>query len=283
MVTRAQLLDLGFSGRAIERRIDNGRLHPVRPGVYAVGRPDLTRFGRWMAAVLSCGPRAMLSHGDAAALWGFEIARGPVIEISVAASSARRRPGIRVHRRPSLEPGDVTTHHGIPVTSPIRTFLDIATQRGPHALEYAVNAADKLDVVDPERLRTALDDRSGQPGVAPLRRLLDRSTFRLTDSELERRFLRLAARSGLPPPVTGARVNGYRVDFFWPALGLVVETDGLRYHRMPSQQASDRLRDQVHTAAGLTPLRFTHAQVRYESSRLEATLAAVAQGLSGVA
>lgn len=52
---------------------------------------------------------------------------------------------------------------------------------------------------------------------------------------------------------------------------------------MPSQQASDRLRDQVHTAAGLTPLRFTHAQVRYESSRLEATLAAVAQGLSGVA
>jgi very-short-patch-repair endonuclease len=70
-------------------------------------------------------------------------------------------------------------------------------------------------------------------------------------------------------------VNGFVVDFYWPDLGLVVETDGLRYHRTPAQQARDRLRDQVHLAAGMTPLRFTHAQVRFEPEYVERILASV--------
>jgi very-short-patch-repair endonuclease len=74
-------------------------------------------------------------------------------------------------------------------------------------------------------------------------------------------------------------LNGFKVDFFWPELGLVVETDGLRYHRTPAAQARDRLRDQVHTAAGFTTLRFIHAQVRYEPRRVRDTLAAVARRL----
>lgn len=110
------------------------------------------------------------------------------------------------------------------------------------------------------------------PGVGPSREILDRFTFRLTDSELERRFLPLCVEAGLPLPLTRQRVNGFRVDFFWPDLGLVVETDGLRYHRTTAQQARDRLRDQAHTAAGLTPLRFTHAQVRFEAKRVRGTL-----------
>ncbi len=173
----------------------------------------------------------------------------------------------------------MTTYHGIPVTSPVRTLLDLATVLDPPALEAAINAADKLDVIDPEALRAALDRRTGQPGVATLRRVLDRATFRLTDSELERRFLRLVARAGLPPALTGQRINGFKVDFLWPTLGLVVETDGLRYHRTPAQQARDRARDQAHSAAGLTPLRFTHAQVRSEPSEVVTTLTAVARRL----
>jgi very-short-patch-repair endonuclease len=74
-------------------------------------------------------------------------------------------------------------------------------------------------------------------------------------------------------------VNGFRVDFYWPELGLIVETDGLRYHRTPAQQAADRVRDQAHTAAGLTPLRFTHAQVRYERRHVEETLRTISQRL----
>ena len=104
-----------------------------------------------------------------------------------------------------------------------------------------------------------------QPGARTVLRLLDRQVFLLTDSELERMFLRLVRRAGLPTPQTGVRLHGFRVDFFWPVFGLVVETDGLRYHRTASQQARDRRRDQAHTAAGMTTLRFTHAQVRFES------------------
>jgi very-short-patch-repair endonuclease len=115
--------------------------------------------------------------------------------------------------------------------------------------------------------------------MAILGRLLDRHTFTLTDSQLERRFLPIARRVGLSRPKTGFVVNGFKVDFYWPELGLVIETDGLRYHRTPAQQARDRLRDQTHGAAGLTTLRFTHAQVAFDRDHVGETLAAVARRL----
>ena len=121
-----------------------------------------------------------------------------------------------------------------------------------------------------------------EASLAKLRETLDRRTFTLTDSELERRFLPLARRAGLPQPCTQAKVNGFRVDFYWPDLGLVVEPDGLRYHRTPAQQAQDqRPRPEATLAAGLTPLRFTHAQVRFEPEHVHRTLAAVRGRLKG--
>jgi very-short-patch-repair endonuclease len=119
-----------------------------------------------------------------------------------------------------------------------------------------------------------------QPGIGVLRKVLDRRTFTLTDSELERRFLRSLALRACRLLRTGRYVNGFKVDFHWRHLGLIVETDGLRYHRTAAQQAKDRVRDQTHTAAGLTSLRFTHAQVRYEPDRVRATLAVTARRLS---
>jgi very-short-patch-repair endonuclease len=156
----------------------------------------------------------------------------------------------------------------------MRTRVDLARACPAAVLERAVNQADRLDLIDPERLRALLDGLAGHPGVRPLRTLLDRRTFAVTDSRLEQLFLPIARRARLATPVTQAEVNGFRVDFFWPGLGLVVETDGLRYHRTPAQQGRDRLRDQTHTAAGLTVLRFTHAQVRYEPAEVQRILAA---------
>jgi len=146
-------------------------------------------------------------------------------------------------------------------------------------LERAIDEADRLDLVDPESLRSALESYAGRRGVGRLRALLDRRIFRLTDSHLERLFLPLVAQAGLPAPLTRRRVNGFRVDFFWADLRLVVETDGLRYHRTPAQQTRDRQRDQAHLAAGFTPLRFTHAQVRYDPDHVRATLRAFARRL----
>jgi very-short-patch-repair endonuclease len=273
-----QLSELGFTLRAVKHRVAIGRLHPVHRGVYAVGRRDLTRHGEWMAAILACGEGAALSHDSAASLWGLSRERGATVHVSVARSADPRHDGIVVHRRLALPAADLTRRESIPVTTPVRTLIDLGTRLPPWELEAAVNEADKLDLVDTDSLRAAVDDRRGQRGVGPLREILDRGEFVLTDSELERRFLPIARRAGLPNPRTQEHVNGFRVDFYWPDLGLVVETDGLRYHRTPSQQARDRVRDQAHVAAGLVSLRFTHWQVSCDPAHVERTLRRVARG-----
>jgi Protein of unknown function (DUF559)/AbiEi antitoxin C-terminal domain len=279
VIAREQMLELGFSSHAIAHRVASGRLRPLWPGIYAVGPADVTQHGWWMGAVLACGPMAALSHSSAAALHGIRASRGGSIEVVVPAARRPRVEGIRIHRSMHLE-GDVTRHIRIPVTTPARTLIDLCTQLSPPQIERTVNEADRLDLIDPEALRAELERRKGQRGVRALREVLDRATFALTDSELERRFLPIAERAGLPLPLTQQQVNGFRVDFFWPELGLVVETDGLRYHRTPTQQKSDRVRDQVHAAAGLTTLRFTHAQVAFEAARVEDVLRKVAARLS---
>lgn len=203
-----------------------------------------------------------------------------MIEISVPPAVQARLSKVRLHRRRSLRDSDRSKRLGIPVTSPVRTLVDLAATATRQVLEAAVNEADKRQFIDPERLREELAGLRGQRGVPALRRLLDRQVFRLTDSELERRFLRLMREASLPMPRTRQTVNGFRVDFFWPELGLVVETDGLRYHRTPAEQARDRRRDQVHTAAGLTTLRFTHAQVRYGPAEVRETVGRVIERLA---
>jgi very-short-patch-repair endonuclease len=271
VVARWQLQELGFSRRAVEVRLSNGRLHSVGHGVFAVGRPHLTVRGRWMVAVLSCGPSAVLSHGSAAALWGIGFQKH-LIEVSVRTCSPRRQSGVLAHRRAGLRDVDLTRLDGIPTTGPIRTIVDVAARLDPEGIERMVNEADRLDLVDPDTLRDALGPYRGQRGVARLRAVLDRHTFRLTRSGLERRFLRIAERAGMAVPETRQWVNGFEVDFYWPELGLVVETDGVRYHRTPARQTRDRRRDQTHTVAGLTQLRFTEAQIKFEPAYVVETL-----------
>jgi very-short-patch-repair endonuclease len=272
IVTRQQLLALGFSSRAIEHRRKTGRLHLVARGVYAVGWPALDRRRRWMAAVLACGEGAALSHRSAAALLGIGNEVKGRVDISVRRRCELRRPGLMVRGRPGLAVGDIGVSEGIPVTSPVRTLIDLTNELDITAVERAVNDADKRDLIDPESLRLALDRYAGEPGIKPLRKLLDKLTFRLSDSDLEIYFRRIVVSAKLPMPLSKQRVNRFEVDFFWPDLGLVVETDGLRYHRTPSAQVRDARRDRAHVMAGITPLRFTHYEVRYEPKRARLTL-----------
>jgi hypothetical protein len=194
-----------------------------------------------MAAVLACGGGAVLSHRSAAALWGIGTENGR--RIDVTAVREKRRPGIRARSRPGLFPSRITVRDGIPVTTIDQTLVDIATELPTNRLERAVNDADKLELIDPEALRNGLDSHAGEPGVKPLRTLLDKHTFRLSDSELEVLFRPIAAAAGLPVELTKHLVNRFEVDFYWPSLGLVVETDGWRYHRTPAAQTRDARRD----------------------------------------
>jgi very-short-patch-repair endonuclease len=264
-VAKEQLARAGLSPKAIAHRLRTGRLHQLHSGVYAVGRPDVSQEGRWLSAVLACGPDAALSFGSAAALWKIERETARV-EVSINRSRRQRHPGVFAHRPMRLDADELRVVDAIPVTGPARTLIDLASRLPQRRVEAAISAADRLELIDPEALRRELaDQRRPLPrGVRPLRRLLASQTFALTDSELERAFLALVKRAGLAQPDTGTRLNGFKVDFYWPELGLIVETDGLRYHRTASQQARDRRRDQVQAAAGIETLRFTNAQVRFE-------------------
>lgn len=275
-MTRGQLLALGLTVDGIKHRIARGRLHRVARGIYAVGRPGLTPQGRWMTAVLTCGGDgiAALSHSSAAALFKIGVEQAAGIEVSRCAPDPVRVPGIRVHRRPALRGGWYGHYEGIPITTPVQTLIDLATRHGRPQMERAMNEADRLGLVRTDDLRKALDAHPGEPGVARLRATIDRATFRYTRSELERAFLPLVRRAGLPVPRTSVYVTGYEVDFHFPDLRLVVETDGLTYHRTPAEQKKDRERDQAHTAAGLTQLRFTHGQIKYEPAAVVRTLRA---------
>jgi very-short-patch-repair endonuclease len=268
VVTRSDLERLGFSEEALEHRLATGRLHLVSPGVYAVGRPELTPHGRWMAAVLACGDDAVLSHRSAAELWGIGYEERGRIDVSIRRRSKITRKGVKVRARPSLAASPFAVRFGIPVTHPVQTLIDVATELKSLRLERAVNEADKLDLVDPETLRRALDGYVGMPGVKTLRTMLDRHTFRLSDSDLEVLFRPLALAAGFPQPLTKHWVLGYETDFFFPDHDLIVETDGLRYHRTAAQQARAVKRDQTHVAAGFRVLRFTHWQIAHAAGEV---------------
>jgi hypothetical protein len=211
VITRAQLLELGYSVDAIKHRVDVGRLHPLWRGVYAVGRPRVGRHGTWMAAVLACGRHAFLSHESGAALFEILPWRAGPVHVSVRGGrSPRDRVGLRVHRRRGLTEAEVTRHLAIPVAGPTLILIDLAPRVTREQLERAIVEADKRDLIDPESLRSGLAAFAGQPGVRVLRETLDRQTFTITDSELERRFLPLPRDAGLPTPLTQQQVNGFK-------------------------------------------------------------------------
>lgn len=294
VVTRGQLIDLGLSEAAIRHRLACGRLHRLMRGVYAVGRPEVEERGWWMAGVLACGSRALLSHRSAAALLGIRRAWSRErVEVVVPASRSKRRPLVRIHRRAASvadrdAPADTSVPAsvrwrevgGIPVTGPAVTLVDLATCLSTGRLEAAVNEADHLDLIDPEAVREAIDFLPRRPGARRLRELLDAASLALTSTVLERLFLPLALEAGLPLPTTQKQLGPHRVDFHWQELGLVVETDSLRYHRTAFKQAADKRRDNANALASRLTLRFTHRQVRHEPGYVRARMRDAARKLA---
>jgi len=269
VVTRAQLLELGLTSAAIRHRRAKGRLYEIHRGVYVVGRNELDRHGELMAAALACGPRAQLSHRSAAELWRLRApGKGPV-DVSVPDDVIRHRPGISIHQRTHLRRRYI---HRIPVGDPVSVLIDLATCLPDDEVEDAVNEADRLDLIRTHRLRPALDQEPKRPGVGRLKRILDAQTFSRAANALERRFLAIVREAGLPVPATQRRLGRYRVDFFWPDLGFVVETDSLRHHRTAAEQTVDLGRDQAHARRGLRTLRFTHSQVFHRPDHVRAVL-----------
>lgn len=277
VVSLAQLTELGLTRQAVALRAKAGRLHRVHRGVYAVGHRDLTIKSRWMAAVLACGPGAVLSHRAALALWELRPRpNGPIDVTSPGFGSHRRKPGIRLHGTRLLPPADVTVVDSIPVTSVARAFLDYARTANSQQIRTAVEAAERLELFD-GRAMTELLDRSPGKATTKLRAVLTEMTDTVpwSRSELERHFLELVREAGLPEPQVNMNVLGDDADFYWPAQRLIVETDSWGFHRSRAQFEEDRRRDTQRALYGLTTIRITQRRIRTERPRVQAELAAL--------
>lgn len=258
VVTHGQLRELGLSRRTIERRVEALRLYGVHRGVYAVGRRSLTPLGHRMAAVLACGPTAVLSHKSAGSHWGLLETAQTKIDVMVPGTSRAQRKHIRVHRGRRLHPEDVQKLDGIPVTSVARTLLDLAAALNRFQLLRAVEQAERCRRLDYAGLQRLLDRGNGHPGTRRLGAILAAYTGApATRSELERRFLDLVIAARLPRPHLNVAVAGLEVDAHWPQWRLVVELDSRAYHSSPRAFERDRERDATLLRAGQRVLRIT--------------------------
>ena len=261
VVSRRQLAALGFSAHGIAEWVRTGRLIRLHRGVYAYGHDRLTVEGRWLAAVMACGPGAVLSHRSAAQLWGIRQSSATLTDVTVPSRNGRiRRAGIRIHRSGRLAAAEVTEHRGIPVTTVARTLLDLADGLNPQALRRTVTEAEYRDLFDLSALNAVVDNNPGRRG-AKLIRAVEAAGHR-TRSPLEERFLAFIERRGVEEPESNVWLDGYEVDFLWRKVGLVVEMDGAAEHGTRHAVNADRLRDRVLWRRGFRVMRLTSDALR---------------------
>jgi hypothetical protein len=256
VVSWRQLQGLGYGREAIRRAKEAGRLHPVDRGVYAVGHPALTRHGQSLAAVLSCGSGALLSHRSAAWLWGLTARFSLPVEVT-AASPRQTRQTIRVHSAEALTADDAAVSEEISVTAIPRSLLDFAAV-DPSYLGQALDNARRLGLLDLAAVDALIKRSKGFRGVARLREaLLPHRPRAFTRSNLERQFLSLTQGAGLPRPSMNLFVEGYELDAYWEAERFAVELDTYDYHGSPVAFEADRLRQEDLKLAGIEMTRIT--------------------------
>jgi very-short-patch-repair endonuclease len=274
VVGMADLAAAGLGRHAIAHRTATGWLRPMFRGVYLVGPLEMP-LSRLMGAVLAAGTGAVLSHDSAAVLWSLRSDRRGPIDVTVPARKIRGRPGIRVHRS-QLHPRDATRKHGIPVTSPARTLLDLAATLPHRDLDRAVEQAQVQRQASLHSLNEQFTRYPRHRGTAALTKAI-RTDPKLTRSDLERLMLALIRASRLPTPSTNTTVCDWEVDLVWHARRLVVELDSYGFHSSRAAFERDRRKDQELQANGWRVIRFTWRQITDEP---EAVIAALATALA---
>jgi very-short-patch-repair endonuclease len=245
----------------------------------------MMRERRWMAAVLACGPGAVLSHRSAAALWRIGSDWNGPVEVATARST-RSRPGIRRHTA-RLPADEVSVERGIPVTTVPRTLFDLAAVLPLDAVEKAMREAEYLRLHDRLSLRDLLARRRGYRGSRAIRICLARRREMkgFTRSPLEDLFAAFLERASLPRPQVNPwiRVGGrqFQVDCLWSKQRVIVELDGRAAHATDSAFERDRERDRVLRVAGYGVTRITWRQLRDEPTAIAVDLRALLGGPVG--
>ncbi len=207
-------------------------------------------------------PGCVLSHRSAAAFHGW-IDPGDVVQHVTTIRTAKSRDGLVVHRVPTLYDTDIERHALLAVTTPARTIVDLATIMAWPELRATADRVRSLDVA---AICAAQRRAPHRPGAQNVRRLCGRLESH-TKSELERRFLRVCKRRGVPlPAAVNVRVAGFLVDCHYPEERIVVELDGRAFHRRQDQMAGDRRRDRKLARAGYVSIRLVWEDLDDEAS-----------------
>jgi very-short-patch-repair endonuclease len=263
VVSLEDLRRCGLNRTAVTVRVRDGRLHPLHRGVYAVGHARPPLEGRFLAAVTACGPRAVLSHVSAAALWGILEWDERHPEVTVPGSGTRAHAGIRVHRSSTLAVHAIARHRGIPLTSPARTLLDLAATLRDRPLRRAVRQAQALHLTNVRQLAETIQRAGRRHGSSRLAGVIATGPAP-TRSELEDVVLDLILGAGIAHPKVNRPItlDGRRVipDFRWPDRRLILEADGAAWHDDPAARAHDRERQAILEAHGERVVRVTWQQ-----------------------
>lgn len=266
VISRRQLIAGGLGVRTISRRIEAGQLHPLHRGVYMFGDGRVNRRAEWMAAVLTCGDGALLSHGSACALWGLiRSRRGPV---DVTSATGSQRPRIAVHEG-AICSEDRAEVDRIAVTTVARTLFDFAEVVDEDDLRRAAEEADRLRLLRIPELEAVCGRCPGRRALRPIHRLIDAVQMpEDIQSPLEDRVLELCREHDLPVPVVGATVLGREVDAFWPDRKLMVEADSWQFHGHRAAFESDRERDAAMQTEGYRVIRLTHRRLERDPAKV---------------
>jgi very-short-patch-repair endonuclease len=281
VITLDQLATCGLPKAAAYKRARAGRLHVVFPGVFTVGHPLLTTDARRMAAVLSLGYGAVLSHLSAARAWGlldFDDHRWNVA-VPHTTGGITGAPDVRPRRTRRLLEQDRDVLRGIPITSVARTLLDVAGERRGRLTQRAVHQAEVEELLDVQAVLECIERNPGRRGTRGLRAALGVSVPEPTNSRFAARFARLCDRHGLPSPRLSVHIDiGDRLaecDAVFEHARVIVELDGEKYHRTRQRFHSDRRRDTALAARGWLVLRLTWHRVTREAPAVAEELRAI--------
>lgn len=276
LVTRSQVHSAGVSAQQLRTLRQRGVLLPIEPRVYVIAGTPPSWEQRLAAKVLSAGPLAIAGARSAAGLWRLDRFRRHHLDLLVPAPAARRPPGVRLHESNDLPSRDRTVVDGIPVSTPVRTILDVARYVSPTRLGALLDDAVRRDLTTYREAQQRFGELAarGRDGIATARTVLeDRPDGAATpDSPLETDVRALLRRSGLPEPVLHHPVDcddiTYVLDLAWPPALVALECDGYRFHRTPEQLDWD---DRRRTALGLRGwlvMHVTRRILRDEPSRV---------------
>ena len=268
-VTRRQSIVCGMSADAIDRRVNSKRWSRIKPGLYLVSGYSPSTRGLLVAATATLG--AVVSHESAAEMHDLPGTTRGLAVVTVRVRSTYRFPDVIVHQLTDLTDDQVVEVEAMPVTSPIRTGVDLAAHLGPAQIgriidHIVLKKHGSLDEVCDLVLRLA---RHGKPGMKCMHRVLEAragGSF-LGESQLEVMALRLFREWDLPEPVSQlplpwrSPVNG-RVDFAYPEIRLIIELDGRAWHSTLEAFESDRMRDNHAQLAGWRVLRITYRMLK---------------------